>query len=99
MFSLSAIGLLYMYLAGRSGWVYNGVMLASILPVAFVANIVRIITLILITYNFGDEAGQGFMHGFAGIVLLIVAVMLLFILDSLLVRWIPVARPISIAKV
>ena len=99
MFSLSAIGLLYMYLAGRSGWLYNGFMLARILPVAFVANIVRIITLILITYNFGDEAGQGFMHGFAGMVLLIVAVLLLFILDSLLVSWIPLARPISITKV
>ena len=74
-------------------------MLASILPVAFVANIVRIITLILITYNFGDAAGQGFMHGFAGIVLLTVAVLLLFMLDSLLVRWIPVAQPISITKV
>ena len=41
-------------------------MLASILPIAFVANIVRVIVLVLITYHLGDEAGQGFLHGTAG---------------------------------
>jgi exosortase len=90
MFSLMAIGLLYMYLVGRSGWLYNSIMLASILPIAFVANIVRIMALILITYHFGDAAGQGFMHGFAGMVLLTVAVLLLFLLGTVLGRWIPV---------
>ncbi|RIZ67456.1 MAG: exosortase B [Methylococcales bacterium] len=99
MFSLSAIGLLYMYLAGRSGWLYNSVMLASIIPIAFVANLVRIIALILITYYFGDAAGQGFMHDLAGMVLLIVAVLLLFMLDGILVRWMSVSRPISTTKV
>jgi exosortase B len=99
MFSLSAIGLLYMYLAGRSGWLYNSVMLVSIIPIAFVANIVRIIALILITYYFGDAAGQGFMHGVAGMALLIVAILLLFMLDGVLVRCIPVARPISTTEV
>ena len=98
MFSLTAIGLLYMYLAARSGWLYNSIMLTSILPIAFVANIVRIMALILITYYFGDEAGQGFMHGFAGMVLLTVAVLLLFMLDNALMRWLPVERPISTTK-
>jgi exosortase/archaeosortase family protein len=79
-----------MYLVGRSGWLYNSIMLASILPIAFVANIVRIMALILITYHFGDAAGQGFMHGFAGMVLLTVAVLLLFLLGTVLGRWIPV---------
>ena len=85
MFSLSAIGLLYMFLAGRSGWIYNGLMLSSILPIAFISNIVRIIALILITYYFGSAAGQGFMHSFAGIALIIVAILMLFTLDSLIV--------------
>ena len=88
MFSLSAIGLLYMFLAGRSGWIYNGLMLSSILPIAFISNIVRIIALILITYYFGSAAGQGFMHSFAGIVLIISAILMLFTLDSLIVRFV-----------
>ena len=74
-------------------------MLASIIPIAFVANLVRIIALILITYYFGDAAGQGFMHDLAGMVLLIVAVLLLFMLDGILVRWMSVSRPISTTKV
>lgn len=87
MFSLLAIGLLFMYLVGRPSKLYNGIMLASIIPIAFIANLVRILALILITYHFGDEAGQGFMHGFAGMFLLIVAVLLLFALDAILARW------------
>ena len=50
------------------------------------ANIVRVITLVLITYCFGDEAGQGFLHGSAGIVLMIVALLIFFPLDLILVR-------------
>jgi hypothetical protein len=42
--------------------------------------------LILITYHLGDAAGQGFLHGFAGIVLLISALLSLFALDSLLAK-------------
>jgi hypothetical protein len=40
--------------------------------------------LTLITYHFGDEAGQGFLHGFAGMVLFLSALMLIIGTDSLL---------------
>ena len=84
MFSLSALGTLFMYIMGRASRVHNAVMLVSILPIAFVANVVRVVTLVLVTYYLGDEAGQGFLHGFAGIVLMVVAVCILFALDALL---------------
>jgi exosortase/archaeosortase family protein len=61
-------------------------MLASILPIAFVANVIRVLVLILITYHFGDEAGQGYLHGAAGIVLLIAALTALLALDAGLAR-------------
>lgn len=86
MFSLSALGLLYMYFMGRKSWLHNGIMLASILPIAFVANIVRVMVLVLITYYWGDEAGQGFLHGSAGMVLIIAALLFLFLLDAVLRR-------------
>lgn len=89
MFSLSALGVLYMYITARKSWLHNGIMLFSILPIAFAANIVRVIVLILVTYHLGDEAGQGFLHGAAGIVLLIVALLLLFLLDAVLGRVLP----------
>jgi exosortase B len=84
MFSLSALGLLYVYLAPASQWWRNAVLIAGILPIAFLANIVRVIALVLITFHFGDEAGQGFLHGFAGIALFVVALVLLLALDGIL---------------
>ena len=44
----------------------------------------RVIVLVLITYHMGDEAGQGFLHGAAGMVLMLVALIIFFMLDALL---------------
>src|SRR5207344_1473437 len=60
MFSLSALGFLYLYLMRRASVLHNALIVASILPIAFAANIVRVLVLILVTYHFGDAAGQGF---------------------------------------
>lgn len=87
MFSLSALGTLFMYIMARRSLVHNVLMLASILPIAFAANIVRVCALVLVTYHFGDEAGQGLLHGTAGMLLMLVALVLLFFLDWLLARW------------
>jgi exosortase B len=86
MFSLSALGVLFMYLTARVSVLHNAIMLASILPIAFVANVIRVLVLILITYHFGDEAGQGYLHGSAGIVLLMAALIALLGLDAILAR-------------
>lgn len=84
MFSLSALGLLFMYLTARASIMHNLIMLAGILPIAFAANIVRVLVLMLVTYHFGDEAGQGYLHGAAGIVLLMSALSVLLLLDAAL---------------
>lgn len=84
MFSLSALGLLYVYITREGLWWKSAILLSSVLPIAFVANIVRVMILVLVTYHFGDEAGQGFIHGFAGMILFVIALSLLFVLDALL---------------
>ncbi|AKJ27910.1 exosortase B [Caldimonas brevitalea] len=84
MFSLSALGLLYVYLMKHTSRWRNIAILASILPIAFLANSVRVMILVLVTYHFGDEAGQGFIHGAAGMVLFVIALTLLFSFDGLL---------------
>jgi len=40
--------------------------------------------LTLVTYYYGDAAGQGFVHGFAGIVLFVVALVLIISVDTAL---------------
>ena len=84
MFSLSAMGLLYLYLMQRTSLARNLIIMAAIIPIAFAANIVRVIVLILVTYHLGDEAGQGFLHGFAGIMLFVIGLLFLFALDGVL---------------
>jgi exosortase B len=84
IFSLAALGLLYIYIVRHPGWWRNALLLASILPVAFAANIIRVVVLVLVTYHLGDEAGQGFVHGFAGMLLFIAALTLFLGLDALI---------------
>jgi exosortase B len=84
LYSLSALGLLYMHLMQHQRVLRNVILGVAILPIAFGANIVRVIFLVLVTYHLGDEAGQGFLHGFAGMVLFVAALLLLFALDGAL---------------
>jgi exosortase B len=84
MFALSALGLLYLYLMRYKSWLHNALLLAGILPIAFGANIVRVMMIVLVTYHFGDAAGQSFVHGLSGMVLFIIALVILFSFDALL---------------
>ncbi len=93
MYSLSALGTLFMYIMQRKSVLHNAIVLLSILPIAFGANVVRVMVLVLITYHFGDAAGQGFLHGAAGMVLMLVALVGLFLLDALLTRLFRSRRP------
>jgi len=84
MFTLEALGLLYMNLMQYKSAVRNVALAILIVPISFVANIVRVCILVLVTYHFGDEAGQGFVHGFAGMVLFLVALSLILTVDHAL---------------
>jgi exosortase B len=84
MFTLEALGLLYMNLMGYKNLTRNTLLAILIIPISFVANIVRVMILILVTYYFGDAAGQGFIHGFAGIVLFMIGLILILGVDTVL---------------
>jgi len=92
MYSLTAMGLLYLYLVNRKGWWHNLALIAAILPIAFVANVIRVLVLILLTYHFGDAAGQGFLHSASGVLLFVIALLLLMGLDAVSVRLSPGPR-------
>ena len=93
MFSLFALGLLYLHLMRRRNWLHIGIVLAGLLPIAFVANLARVLVLVLVTYRFGDAAGQGFLHGGAGMLLLTVALIMVFALDAALARVVEPRHP------
>lgn len=93
MFSLAAIGALFMFVMGRNSPLHNAVMLAAILPIAFIANLLRVTCLVLVTYTLGDEAGQGFLHGAAGLMLFLVALGMFLGLDTSLAAILRMRRP------
>ena len=62
---------------------------AVTVPVSFVANVLRVILIALVTYHLGDAAGQGFIHGAAGLVLFAAALALIFAADAAVGRLLP----------
>lgn len=92
MFTLEALGMLYMNLMNYTSVRRNVGLALLLVPISFAANIVRVMILVLVTYHFGDEAGQGFVHGFAGMVLFMAALMLMLVADRVLGWFIPARR-------
>lgn len=84
LFTLEALGLLYLNLVRSKSMFRNIALAILIVPISFSANVIRVMVLTLITYHFGDAAGQGFLHGFAGMVLFISALLLIIATDGLL---------------
>jgi exosortase B len=84
LLTLEALGLLYLNLVRRDSLFRNVALAILIVPISFTANVIRVMTLSLITYHWGDAAGQGFLHDFAGMVLFLSALMLIIGVDTLL---------------
>lgn len=82
LISLEALGLLYLNLVKHDSLMRNITLGILIIPISFTANVVRVMALTLITYYFGDEVGQGFVHGFAGMFLFIIALIFILAVDS-----------------
>jgi len=83
LISLTALGLFYIYLRHSAHWAYMLFLELFIIPVAVLANLIRVILLLLITYYGGEAAGQGFLHDMAGLTMFAVALITIFTIDSL----------------
>ncbi len=93
---LIAITLFYIYLLRNAGWRYSAFLVALIIPIAVAANVIRIVTLILLTYYFGDAVGQGFLHVTAGLFLFMVSLVLMFVIDSAVSKFWPAAKSVTV---
>jgi exosortase B len=81
IFSLFALALLYTHVTRPHRPLRTALLLAGIVPIAILANIVRVTILVLITHHLGEDAAQGFLHGFAGMVMFVSAFILLLAYD------------------
>jgi exosortase len=87
LIGLIAVTLFYIYLLRNATWRYSLFLVCLIIPVAILANVLRIVTLILLTYFFGDAVGQGFLHVTAGLFLFALSLILMFAIDNVASRF------------
>ena len=98
--SLSAISLFYIYIRHQADWRYAGLLVLLIVPVALVANFVRVLILILLTYHMGEAAAQGFLHNFAGILMFAIALIVIYLADEAIrPLWLRVAQKTPAEKI
>ncbi len=94
VFTLEALGLLYMSLLPDRSLSHKVVLALCIPLLAFAANVVRVLLLSLITLHAGEAAGRGFGHDFSAATLFAVALLLVYATDKALtlVPWLRSAR-------
>ncbi len=61
-------------------------LLLAIVPIALVANLLRVIMLVLLTYHVGDGVAQSTAHDAMGVVTFALSMLGMFLLDQLLDR-------------
>jgi exosortase B len=84
IFALSAIGVFYVYAFRWHEKIRGLILLALIIPITILANLIRVMALVLIAYYGGVELIEGVIHDLTGIALFVVAVALMFSCDGLI---------------
>lgn len=84
MLTLCAIGLFYVHLRRNAGVTYGAALLLAIVPVAVLANLVRVLMLVLLTWYCGAAVAQGVAHDFAGLLMFFVGMLAMFAIDAAL---------------
>lgn len=80
--ALTAVGAVYLYAVKHDDWRINAAVIAALVPIAIAANILRVTALVLISYFVGYDAGQGFLHEGAGLLLFAAALALTFAVEQ-----------------
>lgn len=84
IFSLTALFVIYLRVGTRRAPWHIAFLVASVIPVAILTNLGRVILLVLATWYVGDGFAQGLFHDVAGIVAFIFALFLLSVIDRLI---------------
>jgi exosortase B len=85
MVSLSAFGTLYIRLVQPRDRIHTGILVLSLIPIAFASNLVRVVALVLLTYYQGEAVARS-LHDALGLAVFLVGLLLLLALDSGLAR-------------
>jgi exosortase len=79
--TLFSLGLIYIYFS-KIKFSHKLFLTASIIPFALIGNCIRVMAVCLITYYWGKNAGEGFLHTFSGLVVFLIVILGMFILEN-----------------
>jgi exosortase B len=86
IFALSAIGVFYVHqFVDKNSWPRKLILIASIIPITILANLFRVLTLVLASYYLGVDRVEGLFHDVTGIALFVFALVLFFFLDGVII--------------
>jgi exosortase len=85
IFALSAIGVFYVREFVANHPVRKVILILSIVPITILANVFRVVTLVLGAYYIGVDTIEGLFHDMTGIALFVFALVLFFLLDRVLI--------------
>jgi exosortase B len=85
IFALSAIGVFYIHEFVRDHPIRKLVLILSIVPITILANVFRVVALVLGAYYLGVDTIEGLFHDLTGIALFVFALILFFLLDRVLI--------------
>jgi exosortase len=83
LMSLITLAVCYGYFAERNRYL-RIVLVLLVIPLAVISNGLRVVGTAMLTYYWGPEAAEGFLHSFSGWVIFIVATCLLLVLHKLI---------------
>ena len=90
--SLFTLGLVFGYFVDQRAWV-RGVIALSAIPVAILANGLRVASAGVAAHNYGTAGVEGLFHEFSGWVVFVVAFLMMFGLQRLLAKLTPPPMP------
>ena len=95
IFALSAIGVFYIHEFVQHNWARKLILAISIIPITVLANLFRVLALVLASYYLGVDRVEGLFHDLTGIALFVFALALFFVLDGLILAVEALFRKVS----
>jgi exosortase len=91
--SLFTLGLVFGYFVDQRAWV-RGVIALSAVPVAILANGLRVASAGVAAHNFGPAGAEGLFHEFSGWVVFVIAFLMMMVIQRLLQKFLPPPVPV-----
>jgi exosortase len=86
LITMFSLGVVYVYVI-KGGFWKKFILVAAIIPLALFGNLIRVVTLCLLTFHVGEKVAQGFFHYFSGGMIFVIMIIGLLTLEFILEKY------------